>query len=207
MSKAWEPEFSHQDYHILKEEKVYEGYCSIMQYSLEHKLFKGGMSHPLQRELFCRSSAVAVLLYDPEQDRVILIEQIRIGALADPLGPWLLEVVAGLIDAGETPEICARREAMEEAACIIETLIPICHYWVSPGISNEKTMVYCGITKAGQTGQVYGLQHDGEDIKVHIIPAREAFALLKDGKITSASAVIALQWLELNHASFLRELQ
>ncbi len=201
MNKIWEPEFSHQDYTIVKEEKMYSGYCPIKRYTLEFNLFKGGRSHPIQRELVQRPPVAAVLLYDPKQDAVMLIEQIRVGVLEDPLGPWILDIVAGQIDEGEDAESCAHRETMEEAGCKIEALIPICHFWVSPGITNERTMIYCGITKAGRTGQVYGLQHDGEDIKVHIMPSSESFALLKQGKISSASAVIALQWLELNRGA------
>jgi ADP-ribose pyrophosphatase len=203
MDKAWEPEFSSQDYRILKEEELYSGYCPVKGFALEFKLFNGGISHPVQRELVNLPPVAAVLLYDPKQDLVVLIEQIRTGAFHDPSGPWLLEIVAGRIDEGETAESCAHREAMEEAGCIIDSLIPICQYWVSPGISNEQTSIYCGITKSIQTGQIFGLQHEGEDIKIHTIAAKESFALLREGKITSASAVIALQWLELNHSSFL----
>lgn len=207
MSKAWEPEFSHQDYHIIEEEKRYSGYCPVTRYSLDFKLFNGGRSHVVQRELVVRPEVAAVLLYDPTQDAVILIEQIRVGALEDPKSPWILDVVAGQIDEGENAETAAHREAMEEAGCVIESLVPICHYWVSPGISNEKTFIYCGITKARKTGEVYGLQHDGEDIKIHVLKAQDSFILLQQGKICSASAVIALQWLELNRTTFLNGIQ
>lgn len=197
MSKAFEPEFKQDDYRIIEEKELYSGYCPVKRYILEYSLFKGGKSHPVPRELVQRPPVTAVLLYDPREMAVILIEQFRIGALTEPLGPWILDVVAGQIEEGETAESCAHREAMEEAGCVIESLIPICHYWVSPGITNERTLIFCGITKAVRTHGVHGLQQDGEDIKVHVIPLEESFALLKSGQISSASAVIALQWLEL----------
>lgn len=207
MGQSWEPEFGPKDYRIIAEQPLYSGYCSIKRYSLAYKLFDGGMSHSIERELISRPPAAAVLLFDPKQDALIMIEQLRVGALNDPRGPWLLEIVAGLIDAGESPEETAKREAMEEAGCEISSLKLICQYWVSPGISNEKTHVFCGITRAEKSGRGFGLIHDGEDIKVHIMPSKDVLSLLHAGKITNASTVIALQWFELNHATLLNLFQ
>ena len=80
----------------------------------------------LVRELFERGHAAAVLPYDPVTDRVLMIEQFRIGALAAPGGPWLLEIVAGVIDPGEIPEEVVRRETVEETGCHLQKVVPIC---------------------------------------------------------------------------------
>lgn len=201
MTKSWVPQFTHQDVEVLDEKEVYSGYCPIKEYKLRFRLFQGGWSHTVVRERILRPSAAAVLLYDPHTDQVVMIEQIRMGALALPNSPWILEIVAGLIDLGETPETTAKRESIEEAGCTIESLIHICTYLVSAGISDEQTTVYCGLIQAPKHGGLHGLLEDGEDIKVHVLFAEEVFELLKQGKISSASAVIAVQWLALNRAS------
>lgn len=201
MATNYVPKFSHQDYSILQETNVYPGYCRVYQYQLRFRLFNGGWSAPVTRDLMCRPPAVAVLLYDPLQDKVVMIEQLRMGALHQPEGPWLLEIVAGLIDPGETPESTAFREAKEEANCDILSLRHICSYLVSPGISDEVTHVYCGLIHTPEQGGVYGITEDGEDINIHILNATDVLSMLHQGKILSASAVVALQWFALNHLS------
>jgi len=202
MINSWLPRFKHQDIEILSETNMYSGYCAVKQCRYRFRLFRGGISGPVIRDILCRPAAVAVLLYDLIQDKVVMIEQIRSGALNDSKSPWLLEIVAGVIDPGETPESTAQREAKEEANCDILSLRPIMEYYASPGISNEITYVYCGLIRLPnssiQTTSHHGLLEDGEDIKSHILSSDEAFALLNQGIINSASAIIALQWLALN---------
>ncbi|HIJ29450.1 MAG TPA: NUDIX domain-containing protein, partial [Gammaproteobacteria bacterium] len=102
------------------------------KYQLQHTLFDGGWSKPLSRELFERGHAVAVLLYDPKEDAVVMVEQFRIGALGHPDHPWFLEVVAGMVEEGESEEEVARRESVEEAGCRVGEMEFIARYWVSP---------------------------------------------------------------------------
>ena len=78
-----------------------------------------------------------VLPYDPERDAVVMIEQFRIGAAAGGMPMWQLEVIAGIIDEGETPEAVAHREAQEEARCEILDLVPVYHYLASSGGTSE----------------------------------------------------------------------
>jgi ADP-ribose pyrophosphatase len=150
-----------------------------------------------------RAPAAAVLLYDPDTDLVILIEQFRIGAIKDPNSPWLLEIVAGVVDDEEPYEQCARREASEEAGHSIDILIHIIDYWVSAGTSNEKVSIFCGLVKANPSGTLHGVREEGEDIKIHTLPSKDAFTLVHTGKVANAPAIIALQWLELNRSSLL----
>ncbi len=187
---------------IIKLESLYAGYFRVNCYHLQHELFAGGMSDIIDREVFQRGHAAAVLLFDPSLNSVVLIEQFRVGSM---LGnqPWLLETVAGMIEADENLETVARREAEEEAGCTIKKLIPIYKYWSSPGGSDETVSLFLGIVDASQIGGLHGLASEGEDIKVHVMPAEEAFALLKKGDIKNATTIIALQWLELNLQNFL----
>ena len=201
MGLAWAPQFHRKDIKLLKEENVSNGYCQIKKLELQFSLFGGGISRPVVRELMHRPPAVAVLLYDPVADKVVLVEQFRVGALGEVESPWLLEIAAGLTEPDEPFIDTACREVKEETGCTVLSLIPVCTYLTSPGISNEKTMVYCGQVKAPDVGGNHGLVEEGEDIKVWVLKTAEAFRLLGEGHIISSSAIIALQWLKINQFS------
>ncbi len=190
---------------IVAHETCYSGFFRMERYRLRHRLFDGSWSRELTRELFERGHAAAVLLYDPRRDAVVLVEQFRIGALAHPEGPWLQEIVAGVIDdVHETPAEVARREAVEEANCQIQDLIHICDYYVSPGGTSERISLFCGKIDATGVGGIHGLAEETEDIRVTVVPFTEAIAQMQAGTINSAAPIIALQWLQLNHDAMRR---
>ncbi len=184
-----------QDVEVLGCETAYKGFFSLLRYRLRHRLFRGGWSPPFTRELFERGHAVAVLLYDPEQDAVVLVEQFRIGTIATAGPHWMLETVAGIVDPGETPEQVARREALEEAGCAVTALEPIATYYPSPGGSSETLTVFCGRVDSRGAGGVHGLADEHEDIRVVVLPAEEAIARLDRDELRNASTVIAVAWL------------
>ena len=183
---------------ILDKKLLYRGFFTLSQFSLKHDLFEGGESKPLSRELLDRGQAAAVLPYDPVRDEVVLIEQFRIGAVEDPSGPWLIEVIAGLYEPGEPVEDLIHREALEEAGCTVSDLIPLFHYYSSPGGSNEEIDLYIARTDTSGVGGIHGLDDEGEDIRVLVMKSDAAFDLLAQGHIDSAMPIIALQWLQLN---------
>ena len=187
-------------FEVLDKSICYSGFFRMEKYRLRHELFAGGWSADITRECLERGHAVAVLLYDPDSDRVVLLEQFRVGALEFPGGPWLVEIVAGIMDdPDETAEAVARREAAEEAGCAILDLIPICHYLVSPGGTSETIALFCGRVDAATVADgVRGVAAEHEDIRVSVVSRAEALDLLHAGRITSAAPIIALQWLELN---------
>ncbi len=162
------------------------------------------MEPVLTRELFERGHAAAVLPYDPVLDQVVLTEQFRIGALQAERGPWLLEIVAGIIEEGETPEAVVRRESIEEIDCPVGELVSICDYHVSPGGTSERIHLFCGRVDASQAGGIHGMADEGEDIRVVTISADDAIARMQAGEIVSAAPIIALQWLMMNRGA-LRE--
>jgi len=193
------PTFDKDGVEIIKREAVYSGFFRLDKISLRHKLFSGGWSAPVNRELFVRGHAVAVILYDPVNDLVGLIEQFRIGALEEDYGPWCIEVVAGMVERGESPEQVAIRELKEEANVTADKLEYICHYLSSPGGTNEKLHLYCGFCDLSKAGGVYGLSSENEDIRVCIFPAQTVFESLLHGRVNNAATLICLQWLQLNH--------
>ncbi len=192
------PHFTHDDYEIVERKTLYQGVFRLASYKVRYKLFNGGWSEIVSREVLERLSAAAILPYDPYLDQIILIEQFRPGAISDPTSPWLIEIVAGVYHPGDKPDATAVREAAEEAGCKIEALYPIYDYFVSPGGSNEYLHVYCGKVDTSTAGGVFGLKEENEDIRVIVMPADEAFERMRGGYIKTAPAIVALQWLQLN---------
>ena len=187
-----------QDVRVLAEEQAYSGFFRIRRLTLQHRLFGGGWSEPLVREVFERGDAVGVLPYDPERDHVVLIEQFRPGAIRGTDSPWMLELVAGVVEPGEPDDEVARREAMEEAGCELLELVPVATVLPSAGACSEQVRLFCGRTVSASAGEVHGLAEEGEDILVHSLPRTEALELLRRDRIPNGHTVIALQWLALN---------
>jgi ADP-ribose pyrophosphatase len=159
----------------------------------------------VRRELLVQRAAVAVLPYDPEQDHVVLVEQFRTGCIDLPGEPWLIEAVAGLVEPGETPEQVAAREVREETGLAIGRLEFACRYHASPGGTSEQVQVYVAEIQAGAAGGVFGVAHEDEDIRTHVLPAERAFAMVSDGRIIAANGVIPILWLQLHRERLRRE--
>jgi ADP-ribose pyrophosphatase len=152
-----------------------------MRSRLRHWRFDGTATEPLTRIYFDRGDSVGVLLYDPQQDAVILIRQFRYPVYAglDPeqradggiKKAWLLEIVAGMVDEGLTVTEVANRELLEEAGFVVkDSLRPIAAVYVAA---------------------------EGEDIEVVVLPFREAMKMVASGEICDAKTIIALQHLAL----------
>jgi ADP-ribose pyrophosphatase len=192
-------------FELVEETPVYQGFFSLVGMRLRHTLFGGGWSNVVSRELFHRGSCVAVVPYDPANDSVVLIEQFRVGAMKANSDPWLIEIVAGAIEEGETADEVAHREALEEAGCELRELIRISEFFTSPGGCSEKITLYCGIVDTTGLGGIHGLEEEGEDILVRVVRFEEAMSLLNRGCIESAIPIIGLQWLALNRERLRRE--
>ncbi|MFA6021679.1 MAG: ADP-ribose diphosphatase [Rhodospirillales bacterium] len=189
---------------VVEKVAAFQGYFRIDRYRLRHTLFAGGFSGVMIRELFERGHAVGLLPYDPVNDAVVLIEQFRIGAYAAGWQPWMLEIVAGIIEEGESHADVARRETKEEAGLAVADLVPIHHYLVSPGGSTESCAIYCGRVDSTGAGGIHGLGAEHEDIRVLVMSADEAITKLDSGQILNAAAVVALQWLALKRPELRR---
>ena len=190
---------------IVKEQFPYRGFFKVSRVEVKHELFAGGDSEPIVRELLDRGHAAAVLPYDPVRDEVVLIEQFRIGALNDPTGPWLIEIIAGIYEDDESAEEVIRREAIEEAGCTITDLTPIHKYYSTPGGSTEMIDVYLARTDTAGLGGIHGLDEEGEDIRGCVVSCDTAFDWLDQGRIDSSMPIIALQWFRLNRDKIRRQ--
>ena len=182
---------------MLDRKPVHEGFYKVHLCHFEHSLFQGGKTGPVERELLERGNVAAVLPYDPTDDSVVLVEQFRIGAMNHD-NPWLTEVIAGMVEQGESPEEMVRREAREEAGLEVNDLIPIAQYLSSPGSSTEEVYLYATIADLSTAGGYHGLEEENEDIRVLKVSADEAIRLFDTGVIKNALSVIAMMWFKAN---------
>jgi ADP-ribose pyrophosphatase len=178
---------------------AYSGFFRIDQFRLRHRLFGGGWSPELSREVFLRHDAVGILLYDPLRDELVLIEQFRLAAHLAGFAAWQLEIVAGIIDKDEPPAAVARREAAEEAGlAVIGDIVPIHRFLTSPGGSTETVDLFCGCVDASAAGGIHGLVDESEDIRVVVKSTEAAMALLAEGGIENGFTLLALHWFAAN---------
>lgn len=201
MSKSKILQYGHDDVELINVKHCYQGFFKLDEYELNHKLFNGERSGTIIREIFERGDATVLMPYDPVNDKVILQEQFRPGAIGKTDSPWMLEFVAGMFGKNESPIDVAIREAEEEAGLHIkeEDIEPICQYLSSPGGTTELLHLFVAKVDSSNVGGIFGLPEEGEDILVHVMSREEALALLSAGKIQNASAIISLQWLAMNY--------
>lgn len=206
MAEQKTPNFGRDDVEILRRETPFSGFFRLDRLELRHRLFGGGWSKPLIRELFVRTEAVAVLPFDPRREEVLLVEQFRVGALDFRDNPWCLELIAGIADKPDEPlEELARREAMEEAGIHLDRLIPLPSYLASPGGSNERLTLFLAPADLREAGGIHGHPEEGEDIRVHTFPVARLRELMEEGRLDNAPALIAVHWLLLNYGKLGQE--
>jgi ADP-ribose pyrophosphatase len=195
---AYQSPLTSNDVQILEKQVLYQGHLRLLKYQLRYRLFAGGWSEAVIRELFQSHHAVGVLLFDPHRDEIVLVEEFRLGAFDEKNSPWLLELVAGVIEPQESVQEVALRESQEEAGCEVMDLIPMYEYLTSPGISTGKFTLFCGRIDATNAGGLFGLAHEHEDIQAHVFPKQFVYDALKTGEIKNAATIIAVQWLQLH---------
>jgi ADP-ribose pyrophosphatase len=193
------------DVEIIARETLYRGFFSLNLYRFRHRLFNGDMSPEIKREIFERGHAAVLLPYDPVRDEVVLIEQLRIAAVDTSSSPWLLEMVAGMIETGESVEDVCRHEAQEEAGVEVGRCKPVLSYLASPGGTSERLSIMVGEVDATTAEGIHGLEEEHEDIRVHVVSREQAYRWVEEGAIDNAASVIALQWLALHHESLRKE--
>jgi len=191
---------------INERETVYRGFFRVDHFLLRHRLFAGGWSAELSREVFLRHDAAGILLYDPQRDEIVLIEQFRLAAHLAGFAAWQLEIVAGIIDSDESAATVARREAEEEAGlAVIGEVVPIHRFMTSPGGSTETVDLFCGRVDASAAGGIHGLADESEDIRAVVKSYAEAMGLLNAGKIENGYTLLALHWLAANREALRRQ--
>lgn len=187
---------------IRSDEVVWAGRFPVQRVRFTYERFDGGRSPELTWELWRRGGGVAMLPFDPWTDRVALIEQFRLPVHAAGLPPIHTECVAGLLEAGEDPEAAARRETQEEAGLVPDRVEKIGQFMLMQGGCDEQMFLHCGRARLPEpeAARNHGLAHEGEDIRLLIMPAERAFALLDANEIRNATCAISLFWLRQHRA-------
>ena len=185
------------DVQVAARRHPYGKFFAVEEWDVAWRQFDGGMGHPAERAVFIMADAVTVLPYDPVRDRVLLVEQFRVGPVArGDAAAWQIEAIAGRIDPGETPEEAARREAREEAGLTLDALIPVAQYYPSPGALTEYLYSFIALTDLpdGSAG-TFGLAEEAEDIRGHLIPFDRLMDLVATGEIANAPLMLTALWL------------
>ena len=193
---------SRSDVEILDVSNPYANFFALTEMQLKYRRFDGEMSPTVLRAAFLGTDAALVLPYDAVRDRVLMIEQFRMGPMArGDHGPWQLEPIAGRVDPGETPEACAHREALEEAGLTLDRLEVIHLGYPSPGAVSEFYHIYLGLTDLpDDAARVAGVAGEHEDIKGHLMPLDQALEMLDAGQIRVTPLALALHWLARNRS-------
>jgi len=178
---------------VSARQRPYAKFFALEDYRLRHRRFSGEMSAEVERAVFVCADAVTVLPYDPVRDRVLLVEQFRIGPFArGDTQPWSLEPIAGRIDPGETPEETARREAMEEAGLALGEILPIGQYYPSPGAVDEYIYSYLALADLpDEAARLGGLAAEHEDIRGHVIGFGELMRLVESGEAENGPLLLS----------------
>ena len=197
---------AHPDAEIIDAANVFARYLRIDTFRFRHRLFSGEWSAVRSYDVLRRGRAVAIILYDPDRDSVVLVEQFRLPALLAGSSPWQLEAAAGMIDTDETAEMVAVRETREETGLgLIGEPIVIQRYLPSAGGSDESVVLFCGRVDSALAAGVHGLPEEHEDIRVAVKTLAEIEAMLDAGAIENGHTLIALYWL-LRHRDRLQRL-
>ncbi|MEO3414115.1 NUDIX domain-containing protein [Roseovarius sp. CAU 1744] len=187
---------------VLEQHNRHAGFFLTREATLRHPMFDGSQSPPVTREVFVATDAAIVLPYDPVRDRVLLVEQFRMGPFGrgDP-HPWMLEPVAGRVDPGETPEATAQRESVEEAGLALGRLEHVSSHYCSLGCSTEYFHCYVGLCDLPDLNMGQGgLDSEDEDIRTHVLPFEQAMALIPSGEAANGPLILCLLWLQRERA-------
>ena len=184
---------------VVIEEKKYvlDDFFKVEEAHLRFEQFNGEMSPLIRRFVFERGNSIAVLIFNLDTQKIIMTNQFRYPTYDKGHG-WINEIMAGMIDPGESPEETAHRELQEEAALTVSTIEPVCTFYTSPGGSSEQIFLYYAevsgkYAKYNKTG---GLRDHGEDITSFEISLDEALGKIKTGEIRDAKTIVGIYWLE-----------
>lgn len=190
------------DVTTLDRRRAYANFYALDEFRLQHQTFSGTVSEPIDRGVFVTTDAALVLPYDPVTDRVLTVEQFRVGPLArGDVTVWQMEPVAGLVDPGETPRNTAIREAVEEAGIDIKALEPVAEGYTSPGGSTDFHYLYVGLCDLPEIGtRIGGLAEEGEDIRAHVMPFEQLLAMAEAQTLANSPLALATYWLAHHRA-------
>lgn len=195
------------DVAVQSRAQTYADFFAIEEYNLSFQRFDGTKSPVVKRAVFVSGDAVTVLPYDPVRDKVLFVEQFRVGPFArGDVQPWQLEPIAGRIDPFETAETAARREVVEEAGLVLGDLMPIAQFYPTPGAKTEYIYSYVALADLPDAAAILGGEpSEAEDIKGHILPFSAFADMVARGEATTAPLLLSYYWLERERPRLMAE--
>ena len=186
------------NFKVTNKKNLYDGFFKMNEISLKYKKYDGSWSNEIKRELFGGAQVSAVLPFDPIKKKIVLIQQFRPGTISKNTNNYLNEIVAGIIDPGESPEIAAKRECLEETGYKIKKLTPIQGYFPAPGSSESFYHLFLGEVDSKNEKKIMGLDNENEDILVESFKVKQVKKMMQEGKFVNGLTLIAIQWFFLN---------
>ena len=186
------------NFKVTNKKNLYDGFFKMNEVSLKYKKYDGSWSNEIKRELFGGAQVSAVLPYDPIKKEIVLIQQFRPGTISRNTNNYLKEIVAGIIDPGESPEIAAKRECLEETGYKIKKLTSIQGYYPAPGSSEKFYNLFLGEVERKKKKKIMGLDTENEDILVESFNINHVKKMMQDGELINGLTLIAIQWFFLN---------
>ncbi|HLZ67684.1 MAG TPA: NUDIX domain-containing protein [Aliidongia sp.] len=184
---------------LVAEERRHDGFLKLDRYAVRQRRFDGTETPILDREVVTAAECVGVLLYDPARDTVVLIEQARLPPALMGLPAVQVEIVAGRIEAGDTPIAAVHREVREETGCtILGEPEQIAVALTSPGYNTERIHLYCALVDSSAAGGFHGLAAEHEDIRVLALPYERFAEWQAAGRIMNLFTLHAGLWLALH---------
>lgn len=172
---------------LLKADRLYTG--RVLNLDLDRVRFPDGSAGEL--EMIRHPGAAAVVpMVDPLESpdpRVLLIRQFR-----HATDGFILEIPAGRLDPGETPEACAHRELAEEAGRRSDELRYLTTIYTTPGFTDERIHLYLA---TGLTEIAHAREAD-EFMEVVTLPWREVGRLVQAGEIKDGKTLVALMYVQ-----------
>lgn len=185
---------------ISGEKTLSDDWTRLSSYAIDYTDMKGE-TYRLHREIYHRTPAACILLYDPVRETVVLVRQFRLPAHLQGYAGWMIEVPAGLLD-GDQPEAAILREAMEETGYRVRNVSFLFKALTSPGSVTEIVHFFAAtVDTADRITAGGGLASEHEDIEVLEIPLAQAMRMVEAGEIFDAKTIILLQWAMLNRES------
>jgi nudix-type nucleoside diphosphatase (YffH/AdpP family) len=182
---------------IVNETTLSDQWTRLSMFDIDYTDSEGD-AHRLKREIYHRTPAATILLYDPRKETVVLVRQFRLPAYLKGYEAWIVETPAGLLD-GDDPEEAIRREAMEETGYRVREIRPLFKVLMSPGAVTEILHFFAAsVDTSDRITPGGGLEDEHEDIEVIVLPLKDAMAMIESGEIFDAKTIILLQWAMLN---------
>lgn len=184
---------------ILKTEILSNNWYTLKKVTYEY-IKKDGSTQVQTREAYDRGNGAAIMLYNQEQQTVILTKQFRMPTFINGnKDGMLIEACAGLLDK-DNAEDCIRRETEEETGYKIKDIKKVFEAYMSPGSVTE--MLYFFIAEYSNAMKITeggGLEHEQENIEVLEIKFQQAFDMINTGEIKDGKTIMLLQYLKLNN--------